>query len=248
MFFGCASLPPAAKIEDGLTPDEARARLADARAAFAARPGRDAVERAHAMYLEAARDETVRTEALSEATFSAAWLVEHTQDVATRVRLAEVAASTGRLCAEREPESPPCLYALAVGLGVDAREHPSRALPALGRMVEALEKVRALAPGFDESGPDRVLALLYARAPGWPVGPGDPEAAVERARAAVDRSPDFPPNALALAEALIATGSKQEARTVLDPVRQRLWAPPLSTHNDVGDWKAEESRLRALLE
>jgi hypothetical protein len=65
---------------------------------------------------------------------------------------------------------------------------------------------------MEEAGPDRALALLYARAPGWPTGPGDPDLSLEHARKAVAIRPEFPPNQLALAEALAATDDREASR------------------------------------
>ena len=42
---------------------------------------------------------------------------------------------------------------------------------------------------------------MLLRAPGWPLGPGDPEAALPEAQAAARLAPDYPPNQLVLGEA-----------------------------------------------
>jgi Flp pilus assembly protein TadD len=44
------------------------------------------------------------------------------------------------------------------------------------------------------------------------VGPGDPEAALEHAKKAVALKPEYPPNVLALAEALAANKDREQAR------------------------------------
>jgi cytochrome c-type biogenesis protein CcmH/NrfG len=51
------------------------------------------------------------------------------------------------------------------------------------------------------------------RAPSWPLGPGDPKAALPEAQAAVRAAPDYPPNQLALGEALRKNGRSAEAHT-----------------------------------
>jgi Flp pilus assembly protein TadD len=56
-----------------------------------------------------------------------------------------------------------------------------------------------------------VLALVLVRAPSWP-GPGDAEAGLEAARAAVAVAPDAVENQRALGEALAANDSHAEAR------------------------------------
>jgi len=56
-----------------------------------------------------------------------------------------------------------------------------------------------------------VLALVLLRAPAWPAGPGDPEAGLDEAKAAVAAVPEAAENQLALAEAFAANGSVGEA-------------------------------------
>jgi tetratricopeptide (TPR) repeat protein len=104
------------------------------------------------------------------------------------------------------PGTAGCDYALALALGVEARAHPTGALQRLPEMVRLLRSADRQEPGLDAAGPSRVLALLLLRAPGWPLGPGDPEAALEAARRAAELAPDHAPNQLALAEALRANG------------------------------------------
>ncbi len=100
-----------------------------------------------------------------------------------------------------------CDYRLALALGQQARERPATAADALPRITALLAQVVAAAPELDEAGGQRVLALVLLRAPGWPVGPGDPEQGLAQAREAVRLSPAYPPNLLALAEALAATAA-----------------------------------------
>ncbi|HEX4386963.1 MAG TPA: hypothetical protein VH083_28610, partial [Myxococcales bacterium] len=46
---------------------------------------------------------------------------------------------------------------------------------------------------------------------GWPLGPGDPEAALTEAKAAVKTAPAYAPNQLALGEALRKNGQDSRA-------------------------------------
>jgi tetratricopeptide (TPR) repeat protein len=117
-------------------------------------------------------------------------------------------------CARRAPASVECKYRLALSLGLQAREHRTTASDALSKMVTLLEEVIATDPRLDEAGGHRVLGLVLLRAPGWPGGPGDQEAALEHARKADEIYPDNADNLMVLGEALAATGSTEQARTV----------------------------------
>ena len=79
-------------------------------------------------------------------------------------------------------------------------------------MVALLHQAIAANPKLDDGGPHRVLALVLLRAPSWPVGPGDKEAALDEARAAADLAPNEAENQLVLGEALAANGQKDAAR------------------------------------
>ena len=61
-----------------------------------------------------------------------------------------------------------------------------------------------------------MLALVYLRAPGWPVGLGDEVLGLENAHRAVEVDPEFPDNQLTLAEALAETGDHKAARAALE--------------------------------
>jgi cytochrome c-type biogenesis protein CcmH/NrfG len=56
-----------------------------------------------------------------------------------------------------------------------------------------------------------VLALVLTRAPGWPVGPGDSEAALAEAKKAVAIAPQSAANQLVLGEALKANDDEEGA-------------------------------------
>jgi tetratricopeptide (TPR) repeat protein len=79
-------------------------------------------------------------------------------------------------------------------------------------MVALLHEAIASDPRLDRAGPHRVLALVLLRAPGWPVGPGDPEEALREAEKAVALFPDDAENQLALGEALDKNGRAKDAR------------------------------------
>jgi hypothetical protein len=119
---------------------------------------------------------------------------------------------SGTICEPLEPRSPTCDYALAISLGLQAREHPASARDKLAQMVVLLRRTALADPTLDQAGPHRVLALVLLRAPGWPLGPGDPEEGLVVARRAVALAPGYAPNQLALAEALAINEQPGPAR------------------------------------
>jgi tetratricopeptide (TPR) repeat protein len=137
---------------------------------------------------------------------------DHETDSKTRGELAAEASRNAQACLSLERQAPACLYGRAVALGLSARAHPAHADEFLSEMLAALTRAESADPNYDEAGPARVRALVLIRAPGWPLGPGDPEAGLAAARRAVALRPLYPPNLLALAEALTKTGDWSSAR------------------------------------
>ena len=78
-------------------------------------------------------------------------------------------------------------------------------------MVALLKHAAAAAPTLDEGGPHRVLAIILMRAPGWPAGPGDNEAALAEAKKAVAIAPQSAANQLVLGETLAANDDETGA-------------------------------------
>lgn len=163
-----------------------------------AEPGR--VEEAEKLYLQAAAADEHRAEGLLGAMAALSYRIE--REDRDKAELAQRATELGQLCVARAPESGACDYRLAIALGEVAREKKRTALDALKRMVDVLHQAIAKDPALDRAGPHRVLGLVLLRAPGWPAGPGDPEAGLKEVRAAVALFPDAPENQLALGEAL----------------------------------------------
>ena len=85
-----------------------------------------------------------------------------------------------------------------------------------------------------QAGPARVRALVLIRAPGWPLGPGDAEAGLTAARRAVELRPEYPPNQLALGEALAKNGDANGARSAYARARDQSKAMPDAPDRD--DW------------
>jgi hypothetical protein len=199
---------------------------------------------AQRLYLAAARADEQGVAGLIGAARASTWLVEHETDARLRAELATTAVQTGQWCQRRAATDPECDYRLALGLGQQARERQSTALDGVDRMIELLRKTIAADPALDEAGPHRALALVLLRAPGWPAGPGDAEAALAEARAAAALRPEFPPNQLVLAEALARNGDAEGAAAALDRGAALAQARRAAGDPDAADWLAEADRLR----
>jgi tetratricopeptide (TPR) repeat protein len=228
-------------------PSEVDGLLRDAAAAFDRRPDATAVSGSLDLYLRAARSDETRVEGLLGAAEASAWLIEHDADASRRERLATEAVQICQWCARRAPASIECTYRLALAIGQQARERSSTALDGLRQMMPLLEQVIARAPAMDSAGGHRVMALVLLRAPGWPTGPGDPDAALEHARQADALAPGDPQNLLALGEALAAIGRAEEARAAYARAGSIAGERASAGHPDAAEWADAAARaLRAL--
>jgi hypothetical protein len=234
--------PPVAVIAPGTSGAGSVDELVRAaEAAWSRRADPKAAEEAQALYLDAAAADEHRVDALLGAMRAMAFRIERERDAPSRTRLAEQAVQLGQWCQRRAPGEPACDYRLAIALGQQARDHRQTAKDAMNRMVYLLRRAIAKAPELDSAGPHRVLALLLLRAPAWPVGPGDPEAALEEARAAAGLFPDAADNQLALGEALGKNGSPEAAYAAYERARRLADAAVQAGDPDAAQWRAEAS-------
>ncbi|HET6371724.1 MAG TPA: hypothetical protein VFG76_00310 [Candidatus Polarisedimenticolia bacterium] len=203
------------------------------------------VREAAALWLDAARADTRRVEGLAGATRAFVWIVEHEPSAGARVEAATTAVQAAQWCARIAPDNAACAYWLGASLGVQARERHATGLDALPLIEQAFKRAAQLDPTQEDAGPDRALALLYLRAPGWPTGPGDPDLGLTHARRAVELKPEHAPNHLALGEALVATGDVAtggaEYRRALELARNDTHAAP----QDAAEWIQEAEKALA---
>jgi hypothetical protein len=171
---------------------------------------------------------------LAQAIDAGAKRSDHEPDSKIRGQLAAQAGRDADACLAREPQAAACLYGSAVALGLMAKAHPTRAGDYLGRMLDALARAESADPLYQDAGPARVRALVLIRAPSWPLGPGDSVAGLAAARRAVALRPLYPPNLLALAEALAKSGDPDGAKS--NYLRARDAALALSGTADREDW------------
>ncbi|HET9594483.1 MAG TPA: hypothetical protein VFP65_02830, partial [Anaeromyxobacteraceae bacterium] len=212
-------------------------RAGDAAWARRTEPGEAA--NAHALYLDAAAADEGRVDGLLGAMRAITFQLEREKDGDARGKLAGEGVQLGQWCQRRAPSEPACDYRLAIALGQQARERSATGVDALKHMVELLRKASAAAPALDQAGPHRVLALVLARAPGWPLGPGDPEAAVGEAREAVKLFPDVAENQLALGEALEKNEQGAEARAAYARAAALAEAAAQASEPDAAAWRRD---------
>jgi hypothetical protein len=165
-------------------------------------------------------------------------------DAKTRDELAAQASREAEACLAREPQAAACLYGHALALGLEARAHPTRAGELLHAMLDSLSGAEAADPNYDHAGPARVAALVLIRAPGWPLGPGDADAGLVAARRAAALQPQYPPNLLALAEALAKSGNSNGARESYARARAAAQALPANSDRDAWLRQADEALRR----
>jgi len=137
---------------------------------------------------------------------------DHESDAKVRADLAARSTGAADACLALDSQAAACQYGKAVATGLEARAHPTLAVGLLNSMLQSLSAADSVDPNYDKAGPSRVRALVLIRAPGWPIGPGDADAGLIAARKAVSLQPEYPPNVLALAEALSKTGDGKGAR------------------------------------
>jgi hypothetical protein len=165
---------------------------------------------------------------------------EHEREATARSALADDAGREAEACLAGDPKAAACLYGHAIALGLDARAHPARAGQSLKQMLAELDAAEAADPAYDQAGPARVRALVLTRAPGWPLGPGDPAAGVDAARRAVSLKPEYPPNLLALAEALTKSADSAGAHAAYQRAHDAALGSPPSADRD--EWLSEADR------
>ena len=168
---------------------------------------------------------------------------QHEPSADVRRALAEEAIEAGQRCQQAAPTSPACEYALALALGVQARERPTTATQGLPLMVQLLQKANQQDPQLDNAGPARVLSLVLMRAPTWPLGPGDADGALKAARQAVALFPDYAPNQLALSEALLVTGDEAGSRLAATLALELARKATAAGEADAADWERDAEGL-----
>lgn len=135
--------------------------------------------------------------AVSKAAF---YVVDKDDDGDDLLELAELGMKAA-VIAGSEKGDPIASYYYALHLGVYVQKKGLFAIGKLPNIEKAL--IAALArPEIDMGGPQRVLGMLYFKAPAWPKGIGDLDKALEMLEQVARKYPSFPQNSLFYAQAL----------------------------------------------
>jgi len=219
----------------------------EAETRWARRPDVEAVREAEALFLQAAHADEGDVASLIGATRTKTWLVDREPDAKHRAEIAVSAVQTAQWCGRRRPDDPACDYWLALAVGVQAREVRSTVDDGLKTMIAALQRAIDREPSYEDAGPERVMALVLLRAPGWPLGPGDFEEGLVHARRAMALRPEYPANVLALAEALAANKQRGPAREAYLSARALAVRRKDAGDPDAPDWIREADAALAAL-
>ncbi len=143
-----------------------------------------------------------------------------------------------------EGEDPRAAYYGGTLLGVLIEAAGFAGAGELSRMERILES-SLRASGTDYGGPARVLGMLYLRAPAWPLGPGDPDRALELLGRAASEHPEYPENGLFYARALFEENRREDAARALAAAAAALAAGGWGDYAPL--WEKELASLRLLL-
>jgi TRAP transporter T-component len=131
-------------------------------------------------------------------------------------------AAEAALAIDREEPAAILWWTAHRGSLVSPRD-PIAALRAAAEIETELLRLRELAPGYDHGAADRVLGVLYRRAPPL-ISVGSMKKAEEHLRAAMQRDPSYPGNQLFWAELL---AQKRECRLARAGAKLVLGSPAL---------------------
>src|SRR5262245_54304706 len=208
-------------------------------ALYADRENIDSARRAAAAWTEQLARDPRSFEAAWKLARVCYWLGGHAPE-AERRKYLEAGADAGRKAATLEPQRPEGYFWMAANMGTLAESYGLRqGLKYRKPVKDALETVLRLDPAFQQGSADRALGRWYAKVPRL-FGGSDKEAEAHL-RASLRYNPASTSSHFFLAELLIDTGRKDEARAelqrVLDARPDPAWIP------EDRDFKAKAQRL-----
>jgi hypothetical protein len=166
-----------------------------------------------------------------------------------RDQIANEGIAACRKLLEKDTNSAPGHYYLAMDLGQVAQTKTLGALKIVDQMEKEFKIALALDPKMDYAGADRGLGLLYLEAPGWPASIGNRSKARQHLQKALKQFPNYPENLMNMIEAEIKWGAKRDALRDLVTLDQ-MW--PAAQKEFAGEkWEmswADWDRRRQLAE
>jgi hypothetical protein len=174
--------------------------------------------------------------------------IDQSTDSAQRSALLVAATASAGQCLAQFAGAAACAYAQAQVQGLTARATPLAAPSLLKDMLASLAKAEAEDPGLDHAGPARVSAIVLLRAPPWPLGPGDVDAAVTAAQRAVKREPAYPPNLIALGQAQAKAVGTAAARATFASAQQAVQAWSGASSEQPAEVAAERAKWQQQVE
>jgi hypothetical protein len=171
------------------------------------------------------------------------WLGMYGPESERRAAL-EQGVKSGEDAARIEPSRPEGHFWAAASMGRLAESFGlSQGLKYRGRVRDALRRVLAIDPGWQEGSADRALGWWYFRVPG--LFGGSREKAIEHLKKSLTYDPQNTLSLLFLAEVTIAEGRKDEGRKLLQQVLDAPLDPDWTPEDRINKQKATE-RLRTL--
>lgn len=111
-------------------------------------------------------------------------------------------------------------YYYAMNLGLAVFDALTEGMRNIGKIHRHLVRAFEMDPDIDFGGPRRVLGYFLVRAPGWPVGVGDPDRGLKLLDEAVTLFPDYPINHLFMAKGLWE--AEEKADEALEQIEQAI--------------------------
>src|SRR5258707_1246825 len=146
---------------------------------------------------------------------------EFATNSAERAKLAELGIDACQQLINRQSNSTPAHYYLAMNVGQLARTRGLGALKLVKEMQREFTIARGLDEHFDYAGPDRNLGLLYRDAPA--LGSiGSRTKARQHLASAIEIAPKYPENRLNLIEACLKWNDRNGARRELKALEEAL--------------------------
>ncbi|MDP8223395.1 MAG: tetratricopeptide repeat protein [Candidatus Lernaella stagnicola] len=173
---------------------------------------------------------------------AASWLLEFTDNDFQRKDVAKAGYEAARCALELSDNKRGAYHFLAgANLGFALRESSAPHMGDVKHVRDYLQRAIELEPDYSRGAAFRALGMLLLYAPSWPMSVGDPDAAIDILRQAVQRYPDMPANWVMLAIAYSELGRKAEALAAAREAKMTLGA-------DAGLWGVPGHRWQSRID